>query len=64
MKVHGLQYNRCRLLRSAKPWDLVPSKTWTVFVKHSCHVQINPNDLFFRDHKPLCSFQYFGQARQ
>ncbi len=60
MQTRGLQLNRCRLLRSAKPWDLEPSKTWTIFTKQSCHVQINQN----WDNKPLCNFKYFGEGQQ
>jgi hypothetical protein len=64
IKVRGLHFNRCRLLRSTKPWDLVPSKTWNVFAKRSCYVQINENDLFSWDNKSLCNFEYFGQGQQ
>jgi hypothetical protein len=64
IEVRGAHRNRCRLLRSANPWDLVSSKTWTVFVKRLCHVQINQIDIFSRDNKPLCNFKYFGQGQQ
>ncbi|CAF3792777.1 unnamed protein product [Rotaria socialis] len=62
-QARGLHRNRCRLLRSAKPWDLLPTKTWTVFVKRSCHVQISQNELFLRDTQPLCNFKYVGQGQ-
>ncbi|CAF5132200.1 unnamed protein product, partial [Rotaria sp. Silwood1] len=62
-QARGLYRNRCRLLRSAKPWDLLPSKSWTVFVKRSCHVKISHNELFYRHHQPLCNFKYVGQGQ-
>jgi hypothetical protein len=64
IKIRGLHFNRCRLLRSTKPWDLVSSKTWNVFAKRSCYVQITKNDLFSLDNKPLCDFKYFGEGQQ
>ena len=64
LKVRGRRRNQCRLLRSAKPWDLVPSRTWTIYAKHSCHARIDPLDLFTREDKPLCNFQYFGHGQQ
>ena len=62
VQARGLRYNRCQLLRSTKPWDLFPSRRWTVYAKHSCVVRVQENDLFFRDHYPLCNFKYFGQG--
>ena len=64
LKVRGYNFNRCRLLRSVKPWDLAANKKWTVFAKRSCYIQMNENDLFFRDRRPLCNFEYLGRGEQ
>ncbi|CAF1315608.1 unnamed protein product [Adineta steineri] len=63
-QLRGSHRNQCQLLRSTKPWDLSPSKTWTVFAKRSCHIQINENNNFLdQDLKPLCNFKDFGQGQ-
>ncbi|UJR15057.1 hypothetical protein I4U23_002028 [Adineta vaga] len=59
----GVQRHQCQLLRSTKPWELVSSKTWTVFAKRSCYGIIDQNDPLSHDQISLCNFEYFGQGQ-